>query len=331
MEFGPTNRSALFIDSILTPVAITYCGTNYLKDTSHFLKKISGFETELCAVNVKLFSLDVKALYPSIDPTHLPVAIETALGVVTNFSPDRIQFIVSLVKFNISNAVTHYRDTWYKALVGLPTGASDSVCLANIYMRWVILNFFSIHPVHKRFIVNLWRFIYVFGGWDGTLRQFRSFVNCFNDYGKTFGIMFDKEQFGDTVNFLDVSVSDCTGALTTDLYHKPTDAHRYLHRNSFHPKHTFSGIPFAQMRRAVLIWSNDYLRDIAISDMISYFLKCGYNDELLLRAKNRALALNRDELFGQNINLDKNSQNTNNSSGSTPFCFVYLFMQILQN
>ena len=200
-----------------------------------------------------------------------------------------------------------------------------------VWQTFVLLNFFSIHPVHERFIVNLWRFIDdVFGGWDGTLRQFRSFVNCFNDYGKTFGIMFDKEQFDDTVNFLDVSVSNCTGALTTDLYQKPTDAHRYLHHNSFHPKHTFSGIPFAQMRRAVLICSNDYLRDIAISDMISYFLKCGYNDELLLQAKNRALALNRDELFGQNINLEKNSQITNNSSGSTPLCFVYLFMQILQ-
>ena len=105
-----------------------------------------------------------------------------------------------MVKFNISNAVTHYRDTWYKALVGLPTGASD----------WVMLTF------HERFIDNLLRFIDdVFGGWDGTLRQFRSFINCFNDYGKTFGIMFDKEQFGDTVNFLDVSVSNFTGVLTT--------------------------------------------------------------------------------------------------------------------
>ena len=41
--------------------------------------------------------------------------------------------------------------------------------------------------------------------------------------------------------------------------------------------------------------------------MVSYFLKCGYNDELFLHAKDRALALNREELFGQNINLDKNS------------------------
>ena len=177
-----------------------------------------------------------------------------------------------------------------------------------------MLNFFSNYPVHKRFIVNLWHFIDDlfggwFGGWFGGLRQFRSFVNCFNDYGKMFGIVFVKEQFSDTVNFLDVSVSNCAGALTTDLYRKPNDAHRYLHRNSFHPKHTFTDIPFAQMRRAVLICSNDYLHDIAINDMVSYFLKCGYNDELLLQAKNRAFALNREELFGQNINLDKKKLN----------------------
>ena len=67
------------------------------------------------------------------------------------------------------------------------------------------------------------------------------------------------------------------------------------YRNSFHPKHTFTGILFAQMRRAVLICSNDYLHDTAINDMVSYFLKCGYNDSLLLQAKNRALALNREE------------------------------------
>ena len=50
--------------------------------------------------------------------------------------------------------------------------------------------------------------------------------------------------------------------------------------------------------------------------MISYFLKC---DELLLQAKNR------DELFGQNINLDKNSQIINNSRGSTPIMFCLPF------
>ena len=317
MKFGPTKRSALFIDSILTPVSISYCGTEYLKDTPDFLKKILSFEAELCSTGVNLFSLDVKALYPSINPIHLPVAIETALGVVTNFSPDRIQFIVNLVKFNVSNAVTHYRGDWFKVLVGLPTGASDSVCLANIYMRWVLLNFFLTHPVHKKFIVKMWRFIDdLFGGWGGTIRQFRTFINCLNDYGKKFGILFDKEQFGDTINFLDVTVSNCTGVLITDIYHKPTDAHRYLHHNSFHPKHTFSGIPFSQMRRAVLICSNDYLRDIAINDMITYFLKCGYNNDLLLQAKTRALTLNRPTL------LVNHGQINNKIKKSNALCFV---------
>ena len=64
-------------------------------------------------------------------------------------------------------------------------------------------------------------------------------------FGGGFGILFDKEQIGDTVNFLDVTVSNIT-----DLYCKPTHAHRYLHRRSFHLSHTFTG----------------YLRDLAINN-----------------------------------------------------------------
>lgn len=155
-----------------------------------------------------------------------------------------------------------------------------------------ILNFFSIYPAHKKFIVNLWRFIDdLFGGWSGTIRQLRSFIHCFNEYERRYGVVFHEEQFGDTVNFLNVSVSNCTGVIVTDLYHKPWDAHRYLHHISFHPEHTFSGIPYSQMRRVVLICSTNYLQDIAINDMISYFTKCGYNDMALRLAKGRVLSI----------------------------------------
>ena len=187
-----------------------------------------------------------------------------------------------------------------------------------------MLNFFSIYPDHKKFIANLWRFIDdLFGGWAGTIRQFRSFVNCFNVYGKVYGVVFDKEQFGDTVNFLDVTVSNCTGVIVTDLYHKPTDAHRYLHHNSFHPRHTFSGIPFSQMRRAILICSTNYLRDIAIKDMISYFITCGYNDKTLQLAKGKALSLNRAQLLANHVQNTK--VNSNIVSRTSPLCFVLTY------
>ena len=175
-------------------------------------------------------------------------------------------------------------------------------------MKWVIIKFFSSNPGYKVYIVSLMRFIDdLFGGWSGTYRQFSSFLSCFNSFGKTFGIVFDKKQFGDTVNFLDVLVSNSTGVITTDLYSKPTDAHRYLHNHSFHPKHTFIGILFSQMRRAVDICSTPYLRDFAIYNMMTYFLNCGYKNDTLQTAKLRALGLDRHDL----LNLHRTLENLN--------------------
>ena len=88
-----------------------------------------------------------------------------------------------------------------------------------------------------------------------------------------------------TVHFLNVMVSNATGVNITELCTKPTAAHRYLHTKSFHPKHTFSGIPFSQMHRAVIICSTTYLCDLAIRNIISYFLDSGYKCEALEEAK----------------------------------------------
>ena len=274
-------------------------------------------EPQLCAPGVTLFTLDVKALYPSIDPNILPEAVAAALDIVTNFSPARKKFIIELVKFSVENGVVHYRDHWFESILGIPTGASDSVCLANIYLKWVLMKFFIKYPIYKRFIVSLVRFIDdLFGGWVGTLRQFTNFINVFNSFGRNFGIIFDKEQIGDTVHYLDVLVSNATGVIVTDLYTKPTDAHRYLHRKSFHPQHTFRGIPFSQMRRAVVICSTTYLRDLAIDSIISYFLDSGYHSDALQEAKSRALCLDRNML------LEPDRSPPTNNVVSKPLCFV---------
>ena len=106
------------------------------------------------------------------------------------------------------------------------------------------------------------------------------------------------------MNYLDTLTSNSTGTVITDLYVKPTDARRYLHHGSFHPNHTFDGIPFSQMRRAALICSNDYLRDMAISEMTKCFLQCGYKQELLDKAIDRVKTLKRADLLA-NINRDR--------------------------
>ena len=67
----------------------------------------------------------------------------------------------ALVVFSISNACVHYRDKWYRMIEGVPTGGSDSVVIANIYVKWVMLQF-NKHPPANHFsslVTLLLRFI----------------------------------------------------------------------------------------------------------------------------------------------------------------------------
>ena len=51
------------------------------------------------------------------------------------------------------------------------------------------------------------------------------------------------------ISYLDVMVSLEDGKLSTDVYHKPTDAHQYLNFRSCHPPHVKKGIPYGQALR----------------------------------------------------------------------------------
>ena len=53
-----------------------------------------------------------------------------------------------------------------------------------------------------------------------------------------------------SLTFLDTKVDiDNEGRSVTDLYVKPTDTHRYLHRYSCHPSRYKRGIPYSQALR----------------------------------------------------------------------------------
>ena len=53
------------------------------------------------------------------------------------------------------------------------------------------------------------------------------------------------------VNFLDLNVSLRNGAISTDLYVKPTDGHQYLYYKSSHPEHIKNSILYSQALRLI--------------------------------------------------------------------------------
>ena len=100
---GATKRLSVFIDSVLNPVAVAFCGKQFIKDTPDFLRKLNANEDLLCADGSQLFTLDVKSLYPSINTTFIPMAIAYALDVTTDLSAKRKKSIISLAEFSINN------------------------------------------------------------------------------------------------------------------------------------------------------------------------------------------------------------------------------------
>ena len=83
------------------------------------------------------------------------------------------------------------------------------------------------------------------------------------------------------------------------------------------------------MRRAVLICSTNYLRDIALDNMVKYFTACGYKADILNDAKTKAVALVRDDILPDlndiNVNINQFVESDN-----SPLCFVlpYSFDQL---
>ena len=85
-----------------------------------------------------------------------------------------------------------------------------------------------------------------------------------------------KEEHG-MVNFLDINFwFDKSKALQTDLYRKPTDARSFLHFDSCHPPHCFSGVVTSQAQRLRRIINNDHRLETQLNELKNDFLKCGY-------------------------------------------------------
>ena len=299
---GPTYRLGLFLDSVLKPVVDVYCKREVVKDSTDFINELMWMEKSGISKSMNLIgTLDIVALYPSIGLDLALEALEDALNAATTYSKDQVKMILCMARICIENSVIHYRGKWYRSKRGIPTGGPESGSIANIVVYFVLTKKLLIHPeihhlnkisIRKRFLDDVWC------GWLGTSREFSLFVAAMNRIGsQVYGITFTGA-VGSTVDFLDVSITlKPHGKLETKLFVKPTDASRYLHRRSDHGSHTFRSAPFSQFRRAVVICSNDVDKNQSISYMAKKFLDSGYHQTEVDTAKEKALSLDRMEIF----------------------------------
>ena len=147
-------------------------------------------------------------------------------------------------------------------------------------------------------------FIWTHG--EESLKEFLNFAQQYSEEKKMKSkITFEIHQSENEVNFLDVTIRNNNGKISTTLYSKPTDSHLYLHSKSCHPHHVIRNIPKGQFLRLRRICSNtaDYISKA--NTFIKYFLDRGYDKNNIENAAKTALKTSRASLLENNNQVVK--------------------------
>ncbi len=280
-----------YIDYHLRPLATSH--PSYLKDTGDFLHKISQVEVPDDAL---LVTLDVDGLYTNIDNHAGLQAVKQRLYEnPMRGRPDKE--LLELLKISLENNDFEFNDEWYLQVWGTAMGKKFAPHYANIFMaKWeqeALAKCPKKPLVYFRFLDD------IFIVWTHSRSDFNDFFQILNEHQASIKL---KSEINDTsIDFLDVTLFKGKhfknkNMLDTKVFVKPTDTHQLLHKKSFHPKHTFSGILKSQFLRFNRICNNQEDFDEACNRLIRALQKRHYSKRFLRRIKSNTLKEIKDQL-----------------------------------
>ena len=276
---GPNTRASRWLDSILNPLVPVYCGDHWCKDTMHLLgelEKLKGMG-EVNSINHRLATIDVVDMYNSIPHEDGVKAISDALVQHTSYSRNQIKAIVNLVSFILNNNCFRFGDLFFKQIRGTAMGSPFAPAYANIFMAYFQKTFISptfYSAIHwlKRFIDDIITILPV--DFD-----YENFLDHLNSCHPTVKFTMSNPSLSDP--FLDIRLSLTPSGISTDLFSKPTDSHRYLRPTSSHPKHIFRSIVHSGALRIRRICSEDTSFQQRLSDFSNHLLSSGYTSSFI--------------------------------------------------
>lgn len=275
-----SNGTAEYLDHFLTPLSTKHA--SYIKNTQDFLDRISSLSLkEPCL----LFTMDVSSLYTNIE---IPLGMAAIQRILNKFPdptrPD--EALMRLLEINLKRNDFNFQDRFYLQTKGTAMGKRFAPAYANIYMaEWEETAFKKcqqLPQIYLRYLDD------IFGIWTHSEEEFNNFTKTLNSHHAS--IKVEPQLNTCEVNFLDTTIYkgptfSTTGKLDSKLYVKPTDNHALLHKNSFHPKHVFSGILKSQLLRFSRICSQPQDQIKARKDLFAALRKRGYSRQLLRKAQ----------------------------------------------
>ena len=301
-----TENISEFLDYHLQPLAKTV--TSYIKDTNHFLKKLS--ELGEIPEDAILCTVDVVGLYPNIPHGE---GLEALRGALEHREDKTVstESLTELARVVLKNNCFEFNGEFYQQRQGTAIGTKFAPSYAILFMAALEQKLLS-DAKYKPWI--WWRYIDdIFLIWRHGEDRLREFIDALNQAHHS--IKFTAEWSKETVSFLDVRVVKEGKEIITDLFTKPTDTHQLLHHSSCHPGHTKRGIPYSQALRIRRICSEDQFFDKRVGELRGWLFNRGYKEGEVDQQIDKVRSLDRLEL------LDRQSKDQ--GDGRIPLVLTY--------
>ena len=280
-----------YIDHHLAPLAVNH--PSYVKDTQDFISKLSELKIPK---NAMLVTLDVDGLYTNINNQDGIKAVADMLRQNPGHNRPDAQ-LLKLLEISLLNNDFTFNGQWYLQIFGTAMGKKFAPNYANIFMaKWEQE---ALDKCDKKPLLYLRYLDDIFIIWTHSEEDFKTFFKTLNEHSES--IKLKSSVSHSSIDFLDVTVFkgsrfEKDNILDTKVYFKPTDTHQLLHKLSFHPKHTFSGIVKSQFLRYNRICNNQADFEEACSILIKSLRSRGYSKRFLRSIKSNTLKQIKDEL-----------------------------------
>lgn len=296
-------RISKFIDSIIRPLSMKHDA--YIKDSFDFVKKIRN---QQIPSNALLCTCDVTALYTNMSFERTLRVTEEHLE---KLSPNKIlnKHIINLLEITLKNNDFEFNGEYFLQVCGTAMGKAYAPALADLYM----LEFDNAarHGNFSHLIDLYFRFLddgfFIFLGNVTELKNLENYLNSLIP-----GIKITLNYSPESINFLDTTIykhkiDNNKDLLLTKVYFKQTDTHQLLHKASYHPKHTFSGIIKSQLLRFKRLSSTFTDYDNTCKILFNSLTKRNYSKSFLRKMKRDIWALT-DDLLTRNSSADSGGE-----------------------
>ena len=112
------SRVQRFLETILSPISKLYGSFEYIKDSTDFLIKLETMKSWDWK-KIILFTVDVKALYPSVRINDVEKSLQHCFNKCTDWEDSTKQCLIDLIIYTLKNQQTYWQGQYYMLCKGI--------------------------------------------------------------------------------------------------------------------------------------------------------------------------------------------------------------------